>query len=539
MASRKSEHTHPEPVQKETNPMTTIPRTHRNIVPGIAVLFALSIFAFIFAPSVPAAACTTILVGHEATADGSLIIARNEDNVGASDAQNIVRHEPRKEALIFQANDNAFTWDLAPNALGYVAFPKWQSEDQKDLSFEETGINDYGVAISATETIFNSEAILAVDPYVQGTGLTEDSITSVVLPYATSAREGIRLLGHIIETAGVSDEGFGVALSDRNEIWYLETASGHHWVAQRLPADSYLVSANQGRFQDVDFNDPMNVMTSAGFVDFLVEHKLYDPAGEAFNFFTCCISDGEHDHTYNYPRVRELLKLFSGVEYDRMDGLYPVFVQPDRKLTVQDVAAGLRNRYQGTPHDPYMHQNPKEPYRPISVMRASLSHITQTRPDLPGDIAVINYIALGMPDLAVYMPFYKGLTDLPSAYQGATGQIDDHSMFWRSRKMQALVLQDYPRLALAAHEAIAQFEADLAAKQAAMEDQYLALWRQDQDAARKLIQSLTDHAVADLERMLDDLTIRLAKELGLENLTDEQFFELIMGIETKYHFHGA
>lgn len=519
--------------------MKNNPRPSGNLVPVIVLFVLLSGLGFLLAPSDLANACTTIIVGKEATADGSIIIARNEDNSGASDAQNIVRHAPRQEAAVFVANDNAFTWNLPPNALGYVAFPKWQSEGRKDLSFEETGINDYGVAISATETIFNSAAVLAVDPYVQGTGLTEDSITSVVLPYATSAREGIRLLGRIIETAGVSDEGFGVALSDRNEVWYLETASGHHWVAQRIPADSYFVSANQGRFQDVNFDDPMNVMTSAGFVDFLVEHKLYDPAGEAFNFFTCCISDGEHDHTYNYPRIRELLGLFSGIEYDRLDGLYPVFAQPDRKLTVQDVAAGLRNRYQGTPHDPYMNQNPREPYRPISVMRASLSHITQTRPDLPGDIAVIQHIALGMPDLAVYMPFYRGLPVLPPAYQGATGQIDDHSMFWRSRKMQALVLQDYPRLAPVAHEAISVFEADLAARQAAMESGYLALWGQDEDAARKLIQDLTDQAVADLEQMLDDLTARFARELNMEGLSDGQFFDLIMGIEEMYHFHGA
>lgn len=518
--------------------MRTASQKSQNILSGMALSFLVLVFGLAFSSPLPVRACTTILAGPEATADGSLIIARNEDNAGASDAQNIVRHDPRQEAMIFLANDNAFTWDLPPNALGYVAFPKWQSEDRKNLSFEETGINDYGIALSATETIFNSDAILAVDPYVTDTGLTEDSITSVVLPYATSAREGIRVLGDIIETAGAG-EGFGVALSDRNEIWYLETASGHHWLAQRLPADTYFVSANQGRFQAANFNDPMNVMTSAGFIDFLVMNNLFDPAQGAFNFFTCCISDGEHDHTYNYPRVRELLKLFSGIAYDRVDGLYPVFVRPERNLTIQDVAEGLRNRYQGTPHDPYMHQNPREPYRPASVMRASLSHITQTRPDLPGDIAVIQYIALGMPDLGVYMPFYKGLTNLPAAYQGAVGQIDNHSMFWRSRKMQALVLQDYPRLASAAHQAIAEFESDLRAKQAAMEIRYLAVWQHDQNAARDLIQTFTDEAVAALERMLDRLTQEFAKELNLESLTDEQFFELIMGIEKKFHFHGA
>lgn len=511
--------------------------TPKSLASGIVLLLLLPLL-YILVASVPAQSCTTILAGPEATADGSLIIARNEDTSGAADAQNIVRHARRQEAMLFEANDNAFTWPLPPNALGYVAFPKWQSEDQKDLSFEETGINDFGVAISATETIFNSDAVLAVDPYVTDSGLTEDSITSVVLPYATSAREGIRLLGEIIETAGAG-EGFGVALSDRNEIWYLETASGHHWLAQRLPAETYFVSANQGRFQHADFNDPMNVMSSHGFMEFLAANKLYEPADGAFNFFTCCVSDAEHDHTYNYPRVRQLLRLFSGIEYDQENGLYPVFVRPERKLTVQDVAAGLRNHYQGSAHDPYMHENPKEPYRPISVMRASLSHITQTRPDLPGDIAVIQYIALGMPDLSVYMPFYKGLSDLPPSYQGAKGRIDDRSMFWRFRKMQALVLQDYPSLAPIAHQAIAAFETDLANRQAAMEDKYLDLWRRDADAAGNVIQAFTDQAAADLEQLLDRLIHQFAGKLGMESMTDEQFFELIMDTEKKYHFHGA
>jgi dipeptidase len=518
--------------------MNTIFRTQTGISPGLAIPFFLLLLSGFLFPTLPAQACTTILVGPEATADGSLIIARNDDTSDASGAHNILRRSSRQEAWTFRANANTFVWNLPPNGLSYTAWPKWQSQEQNNPSYEEAGINAYGVAISATETIFNSQAILAIDPYVTETGVTEDSITTVVLPYATSAREGIRLLGAIIEAAGAG-EGFGVALSDGNEIWYLETASGHHWLAQRLPADRYFVSANQGRFQNVDFNDPMNVMNSSGFVDFLAKNKLVDPAGGQFNFFTCCVKDGERDHTYNYPRVRELLRLYSGIEYDREDGLYPVFVKPTRKLTVQDVAQGLRNRYQGTPHDPYVNENPREPYRPISVMRAALSHITQTRPDLPADIATVQYVAMGMPDLGVYFPFYKGLPDLPQAYQGATGHIDDRSMFWRTRRMQALVLQDYPRLAPVAHQAIADFETDLGAMQAAMETEYLALWRRDRDAARQLIQAFTDRAVAAQERMLDRLIERFAADLNMESLSDEQFFELIMDLEKKYHFHGA
>lgn len=489
-------------------------------------------------------ACTTIIVGKQATSDGSIIIARNEDSEGATDAQNMTRRQARKEGSSFRSNsitnpnNNSFTWTLSPNALGYVAFPHWLSMQKQNLSFEETGINDYGVALSATETIFNSEQALKADPYLLTTGITEDAITSVVLPYANSAKEGVRVLGSIVEKAGAG-EGFGVAFSDRNEAWYLETASGHHWLAMRIPDDAYFVSANQGRLQQADLSDAMNVLSSPGLMEFVTKNGLHDPKKEPFNFFKCCISNTAHDQTYNYPRVKKLLEVYSNYRYEQNDGLYPVFMKPVRKLSVWDIAKGLRNRYDGSSHDPYQQKNPQEPYRPISVMRASLSHITQTRSELPDDIAAVQYIALGMTDLSAYVPFYKGLTDIPKDYQGARDTADDHSMFWRYRKLQVLVLQDYPRFAPMVHAAVAKFEKSVAVKQAAMEGSYLKLWQKDRKAARRLIQTFTNGVIAQQNRMLAELTAGIAKTLGMQNLTNQQFTDLIRKTEKLYHFHGA
>ncbi len=81
-----------------------------------------------------------------------------------------------------------------------------------------------------------------------------------------TAQEGVALLGHIIETQGTA-EGFGVAFVDKDGIWYLETGSGHHWMAAKIPADKYFVSANQGRLVDYVANHP-DFMASAGLVDF-------------------------------------------------------------------------------------------------------------------------------------------------------------------------------------------------------------------------------------------------------------------------------
>lgn len=509
---------------------------NRTILP--ALLLALCTNAVV------ADACTTIIAGKQATADGSIIIARNEDAGDATEAQNMTQFPARKEAGTFVNNsignpeNNTFTWKLPPNALGYIAFPHWQSLGKKNLSFAETGINQYGVALSATETIFNSGKALKADPYLLKTGLTEDSITSVVLPYATSAKDGVRLLGKMIEQVGAG-EGFGVAFSDRNEVWYLETASGHHWLAQRIPDEALFFSANQGRFQQAAFDDPMNVLASPGLLEFAIKNGMHDPAKGEFNFFSCCISDTAHDHTYNYPRVRELLKFFAGVHYTKEDGLYPVFVQPSKKVTVQDVAKALRNHYNGTPHDPYLNRNPKEPFRPISVMRASLSHITQTRPDLPADIAVVQYIAIGMSDLSLYIPFYQGISEVPAGYQGARGTIDDRSLFWRYRKLQALVLQDYPRLAPQVHKAIATFEKQMTAQQKSLEAAYLKLWQKDKKAARSLIGHFTQDVAIRQDKLLKQLTTRIAAQLGKGNLTNQQFETMINEIEKSYHFHGA
>jgi len=489
-------------------------------------------------------ACTTIIVGRGATDDGSLIIARNEDTSGPAEAHNLIFHPARKEGAFFRSNtignddNNAFTCPLPKDALAYTSFPYWKTQTKPNHSYEETGINAYGVAMSATETIFNSPAALKADPYDVKKGLIEDSITSIILPYATSAREGVRLLGEYMEKAGAG-EGFGVAFMDGREAWYFETASGHHWLSQRIPDDCFFVSANQGRFQTADMEDPMNVMSSPGLVAFAAAHGLYDPQSGPFNFFRAYVRDIENDKTYNYPRVRELLRIYSGLEYRSEDGLYPVFVKPKKKISVRDVAQGLRNRYEGTAHDPYQHRNPKEPYRPISVIRTTVSHITQSRPDLPGDLAAVQYIALGMTALSAYIPFYQGLTDIPREYGVATDKADNVSVFWKYRKLQALVMQDYPRFAPQVTAAAARLEKDIAGMQTKMEKEYLRVHRRDAGTAKKLIASFTRAVLAKQERMLTDLTKRIAAALGMENLSNEQYTEMIRKVEAAYHFHGS
>ena len=83
-------------------------------------------------------------------------------------------------------------------------------------------------------------------------------------------------LGKIIEEKGAG-EGFGVAFIDKDGIWYLETGSGHQWMAAKIPANTYYVTANQGRTEKFDMNDKENYLSSPTLISFAEKNGLYDP----------------------------------------------------------------------------------------------------------------------------------------------------------------------------------------------------------------------------------------------------------------------
>ena len=79
-------------------------------------------------------------------------------------------------------------------------------------------------------------------------GLAEDAMLTAVLPYVKTAREGVKRLGEIVAEYG-SAESNGVLFADHLEAWYMEIATGHHWVAQRIPDDCVAVSRISSRFK--------------------------------------------------------------------------------------------------------------------------------------------------------------------------------------------------------------------------------------------------------------------------------------------------
>lgn len=407
-------------------------------------------------------ACTTIIVGSKASEDGSVIIARNVDQQGLA-AQHFVVHKNKKneKGSKFHSLANNFSYPLPHTSLKYTGTPMWYTNN---TSFEEAGINELNVAVSATETIHNSTLGLKFDPYQANTGINEDSIASVLLPRIQSSKEGVQLLGHIIETQGAA-EGFGVAIADKKHAWYLETASGHQWVAIRIPDNQCLVAANQSRIQQINLNNSSEYLSSPNLVSFSKAHHLTNSQNNTFNCRNAYAELTPHDSQLNYPRLARLFKLYSSnVTYNQKKGLFPTLFSPRKPLKILDIIHGLQDYQQNTSHDPYITQNPDEKWRPISVFKTLQSHIISINKNRLPSIRGIQYLAMGMSSFSLYVPFFTGLSSTPAEYQKGNNTSDDKSAYWTYRKMQTLVMMNFPKYAPSVHQLLEQKQKSLIEK---------------------------------------------------------------------------
>ncbi len=472
-----------------------------------------------------AQACTTLLVGNQATTNGAYYMARNEDYMAVWAKHFVFHPAERNMKGLFHSNTDGFTYPEPKVGLSYTSMQDWNTDDK---TMGEIGLNSAGVGLTSTETIDDGVNALKVDPYVVKNGINEDSIENVILPRIHSAKEGVELLGKLIETRG-SSQGFGVGFIDKTGIWYLETGSGHQWMARHIPSDKYFVSGNQGRLENYIPNNP-NYLASPTLVSFAEQHGLYKPeAGKPFNFHDAYgVTGGAVNDTYNYPRVwivQHILNPGLKTEINKNQQDYPVFLTPKHKISLQDVEAIMRNHYQGTPMDPYVNADPVGHYRPISVFRCVESHIVQVRPNLPAAIGEIEYISYGMSALNAYIPFYQGATKIPYGFDIGTDKSSDASIFWKAKKVQTLAMLNWKEFHSIVRKAYDAYEAHAAVEQRQLEKQYLAIYKQNPKKARELINNFEQTTTDNYENVTN-------------KLTNELFTKLTYQVDMKSHFAG-
>ena len=233
-------------------------------------------------------ACTTILVGKKASYDGSTMIARNDDSgAGNYTPKKYVIVHPEDQPRTYTTVLTHCTVQLPENPLRYSAVPNAVAGEG---IWAACGVNEKNVGMTATETITSNERVLGADPLVEyvpasgsdgssekAGGLGEEDFVVVVLPYITSAREGVLRLGELLEQYGTNEMN-GIAFSDKDEIWWMETIGGHHWMARRVPDDCYVVMPNQLGLDSFDLEDALgerkNFLCSKDLREFIAENRF-------------------------------------------------------------------------------------------------------------------------------------------------------------------------------------------------------------------------------------------------------------------------
>lgn len=374
--------------------------------------------------SMKLSSCTSILVGKQASVDGTIMIGRNEDSKAAW-PKRVVIHPHGDLDTRFESKDTGLKLTLPKGSFKYSATPEWTN---KYGLFEEDGINEYNVAMSATESAYCNDRVLGCDPLVKG-GLNEEAMVTVVLPFVKTAREGVQRLGDLIAEHGTGETN-GILFADDNEAWYFESGAGHYWVAQRIPDDSYAVVANQLAIQEVDFNDPDNFMFHPQLKQFVEDNNL-NPHPGTFNFRQIFGTATRSDAIYSTPRVWSGHQQFSPVtakdEFPESQDL-PFIMKPEKKISIFDAQHYLASHFQVTPYDPIGTGNDhdKHLYRPISLAKTQESHIMQM--NRPG--ADIQWIAMGVAAESVYVPFFAGINDVPAPYKRGKLPAQLNSAYW-------------------------------------------------------------------------------------------------------------
>lgn len=381
-------------------------------------------------------ACTTILVGKKASFDGSTMIARNEDNGSdASNPQKFVVIPPAAQPTTYKAVASSATFKLPSDPLRYTATP---DADDRFGIWGESGINSANVAMSATETSTTNATVLSIDPFVSE-GIGEADFLTVTLPYSHSARAAVKRLGQLLETYGTY-EANGVAFSDQDEVWYMETIGGHHWAAIKVPDDAYVVAPNHFNITTFDFSAP-DTLYAKDLPQLIEKYHLNPDHQNPVNLRHIFGSATAKDNLYNNPRAWDVQRCLNpSLNQVPQDHDLPFSLRPERKITVAMVKAMLSRHFQDTPYDPYGDgpAHLKHKFRPIALNRNQEVHVLQIRPNVPQAIAGIHWLAYGPNTSNTLVPFYTTITDTPARYRDTTTTFDLQNMYWLNRSIGIL-----------------------------------------------------------------------------------------------------
>ena len=407
------------------------------------------ILTFILGASiiVPAYCCTNLIAGKKATADGSVMITYSADSHGM---YGDLTHTPAAKH--------------APGTMRKVA--DWETNKplgeipQPPETYNVVGnMNEFQVAIG--ETTFGGREEL-----VDTTGnsiIDYGSLIQIALERSKSAREALQVMTELVDKYGYASSGESFSIADKDEVWVMEmigkgAEKGAVWVAVRIPENAISGHANEPRIRKVDFNDKENVLHSKDVIDFARKRGYFKGKDEDFSFADAYCEHNPSTRRSCDARVWTYFRKYNP-EMDKYyawcagesDEPFPLYIIPDKKVSLEDLQAAMRDHFEGTPfemtsdigagpnHVPYrwrpMHYevDGKEycMERAIATQQTGWHFLSQSRSDLPDPIGGVIWFGTDDTNTSVYMPFYCSLTEVPKELgKGDINNFSFDSNFW-------------------------------------------------------------------------------------------------------------
>lgn len=465
-------------------------------------------------------ACTNFIVGKKASADGSVICSYNADDYGLFIGlchYPAGKHEKGSVRKIYDWDTNVFHGQI-PEA---------------EVTYNVIGnINEYQVSIG--ETTFGGREEL-----VDTTGILDyGSLIYIALQRSKTAREAIKVMTTLTDKYGYCSGGETFTICDPNEAWIMEMIGkgpgrkGTVWVAVRIPDDAICAHANQSRIRTFNQKDKKNVMFSKDCITFAREKGWFSGKDADFSFCEAYAYPDFSGRRFCEARVWSFFNHFS-TDMERYlpyaEGKVkdaepmPLWIKPNRKVSVQDIQECMRDHYEGTPFSldkdlgqgvwnmpyrptPLTYKVDGKEYfneRPTSTQQTAFSYVAQLRSWLPRQIGGVLWFGNDDGNMVAYTPVYCGNTSQPECYNTKGADAVTFSMknaFWVCNWVSNMVYPRYSLMFGSLKSVRDSLETSYFSAQAEIERKAMVLYDENPSLA---IDFLTDYSIDKAQQMID------------------------------------
>lgn len=476
-------------------------------------VFALAML-FSFFSDLNVSACTNLLVTRAASADGSTMITYTCDG-------EFHPHLSFDPAADYQPGDSLAIEEWGGDIRGYIR--------QVEHTYAVVDMmNEHQLAIC--ETTF--DGILELQ---NKEGLLHYwDLINLALQRAKTAREAITVMTDLVEEYGYRSTGESFSIADPEEVWYMEMigpgegGQGAVWVALKIPDGYICAHANKARIGEFPLDDPENCLYANNVISFAIDKGYYDPyAGQPFLFNEAYCPSTPKNRRYGSTRVWSLFRRaapslnFSPDYHRSVKGTepYPLWIKPDRKLSIEDVFDLMRDHYEGTDYDmtvgvdagPYgmpnrwrplyfkvdSLENPGVEYmweRPISTQQTGFSFVSQSRSWLPDPIGGVIWYGVDDTYTTCYFPLYCGITEIPEPFTvGSLKKFSWESAWWIFNLVANYACLRYSDMVKDIQEVQSEIEGDFLKVQPVIEEVALNLHEANPDL---MTEYLTGYSVS-------------------------------------------